>query len=156
MATRRDVRGNCGTCKGVRGELGAPSGVIYEDRLWHLDHIAPPIPMAGWLVLKPKRHVESVAKLTPAEARAFGPLVARAAAALEKATGVKKVYVGLFGEAKDFPHIHAHLIPRPLDLSDDLRGPLIFALMRTETDRASLSDAERIAARVRTALRRRS
>ena len=147
---------SCGTCKGVRNELGAPGGVIYEDRLWHLDHIAPPIPMAGWLILKPKRHVESVAKLTPAEARTFGPLVTRAAAALERATGVKKVYVGLFGEAKDFPHVHVHLIPRPLDLSDDLRGPLIFGLMRTDVDRAPLKDAERIAARVRTALRRRT
>jgi diadenosine tetraphosphate (Ap4A) HIT family hydrolase len=143
---------DCGTCKGVRNEFGAPGGVIYEDRLWHLDHVIRPMPMAGWLILKPKRHVESVAKLSAAEARGLGPLVTRAAAALERATGVKKVYVGLFGEAKAFAHVHIHLIPRPLDLADDLRGPLIFALMRTDADRAPVSEAERISAAVRRAL----
>src|SRR5438477_339126 len=71
---------NCGTCKGARGELDAPGPVIYEDRLWFLAHMARPIAMAGWLVLAPRRHIESVAALTPAEARALGPLVTRAAA----------------------------------------------------------------------------
>ena len=147
-ATRRD----CGTCKGVRRELDAPGPVIYEDRLWHLDHMARPIAMAGWLVLKPKRHVVSIADLTAAESRTLGPLVTRAAAALERATGVKKVYVALFAEAKDFPHIHFHLIPRPLRLAARLRGPLIFELMRTERDRAPLKEAARIAEQVRRAL----
>jgi len=149
---RRVAHPDCGTCKGVRNEFDAPGGVIYEDRLWHLDHVIRPMPMAGWLVLKPKRHVESVSKLNAAESRALGPLVTRAAAALERATGVKKVYVGLFGEAKAFAHVHIHLIPRPLELADDLRGPLIFALMRTDTDRAPVTEAERISAAVRRAL----
>lgn len=154
MARRAIAHAECGTCKGVRNELGAPGGVIYEDRLWHLDHIIRPVPMAGWLILKPKRHVESVAKLTDAEARTLGTLIARAAAALERATKVRKVYVGLFGEAKLFAHVHIHLIPRPLDLGDDLRGPLIFGLMRTEDDRVPVSEAVRISAAVRRALAR--
>ena len=144
---------NCGTCKGARGELDAPGPVIYEDRLWFLAHMAQPIAMAGWLVLAPRRHIESVAALTPAEARALGPLVTRAAAALERITGVKKVYVALFAEAKHFPHIHFHLIPRPARLPTRLRGPLIFELMRTDRDRAPIGEAERIAERMRRALR---
>src|SRR6266851_1032959 len=154
VVTTAKAHADCGTCKGVRNELGAPGGVIYEDRLWHLDHIVRPLPMAGWLILKPKRHVESVAKLTDAESRALGPLITRTAAALERATGVKKVYVGLFGEAKLFAHVHVHLIPRPVELGDDLRGPLIFALMRTESDRVPVSEAERVSAAVRRALAR--
>ena len=71
VVTTAKAHADCGTCKGVRNELGAPGGVIYEDRLWHLDHIVRPLPMAGWLILKPKRHVESVAKLTDAESRAL-------------------------------------------------------------------------------------
>ena len=114
--------------------------------------MARPIPMAGWLVLKPKRHVESVASLTLAEARTLGPLIARTAAALQRATGARKVYVGLFAEAKAFPHIHIHLIPRPRRLAARLRGPLIFALMRTDKDRAPLADAVRIAERTRRSL----
>ena len=115
--------------------------------------MARPIAMAGWLVLKPKRHIESIAALTPAEARTLGPLIARTAAALERATGAKKVYVALFAEARSFAHIHIHLIPRPHRLSARLRGPLIFELMRTDKDRAPLSEAERIAEHVRRALR---
>ena len=142
----------CGTCRGVRRELDAPGPVVYEDRLWHLDHMTRPIAMAGWLVLKPKRHVESIADLTPGESRTLGPLLARTASALQRATGTQKVYVGLFAEARDFPHIHFHLIPRPRRLPPRLRGPLIFELMRTEKDRAPLRDAVRIAEAVRRAL----
>ena len=68
-------------------------------------------------------------------------------------TGVKKVYVALFAEAKHFPHIHFHLIPRPARLPTRLRGPLIFELMRTDRDRAPIGEAERIAERMRRALR---
>src|SRR2546428_9336935 len=74
------------------------------------------------------------------------------AAALQRATGARKVYVGLFAEAKAFPHIHIHLIPRPRRLAARLRGPLIFALMRTDKDRAPLADAVRIAERTRRSL----
>lgn len=138
----------------MRNQLGAPGGVIYEDDLWHLDHIIRPIPMAGWLILKPKRHIESISAMSPEEARGFGEVASRAAAALEAATGVKKVYVGSFGEAQNFAHVHVHLIPRPLDLDDAHRGPLIFELMRTDADRAPISEAERIAEAVRRTMSR--
>ena len=153
MATRRVAHADCGTCRANRGDMPAPGGVIYEDRLWRLEHIVRPIPMAGWLILKPLRHIETVAGLTPSEARTLGPLVTRTAGALQRATGVKKVYVGLFAEAKDFAHIHIHLIPRPVRLAARLRGPLIFGLMRTERDRAPLREAERISDAVRRSLR---
>ncbi|MGH7763205.1 MAG: hypothetical protein ACREOM_02155, partial [Candidatus Dormibacteraceae bacterium] len=53
----------CGTCRANRGELPAPGGVIHQDEHWRLEHIIPPLPMAGWLVLKPLRHIESVADM---------------------------------------------------------------------------------------------
>ena len=140
---------DCGTCRGVRGELGAPGGVIYEDELWHLDRIIRPIPMAGWLILKPKRHIESISAMTLAEARGFGEISSRAGAALERVTGVKKVYLAVFGEAQKFAHIHAHVIPRPIALDDKHLGPLIVDLMRSDTDLAPISEAERIVAAVR-------
>ena len=154
MASRRIAHPDCGTCKANRGEIIAPGGVIYEDRWWRLEHCTRPIPMAGWLILKPVRHVESIAGLTAAEARTLGPLITRTANALERATRVKKVYVGLFAEAKNYAHIHIHLIPRPRKLPDRLRGTRIFELMRRTRDRAPLHDAERIAASVRRALSR--
>ena len=154
MPAHRVPHPSCGTCRSNRGELAAPGGVIYEDRIWRLEHVMRPLPMAGWLILKPLRHVESVAGLTPAEAKTLGPLVTRTSKALQSATGAKKVYVGLFAEAKDFAHIHIHLIPRPVRLSPKLRGPLIFGLMRTARDRAPVAEAKRIAAAVRRSLAR--
>src|SRR5438067_10442513 len=133
---------DCGTCRANRGELPAPGGVIYSDRLWQLEHMIRPIAMAGWLILKPKRHVESIAALTKGEARTLGPLVTQISRALERATGAKKVYIGLFAEARSFAHIHIHLIPRPRRLPARLRGPLIFELMRTDQERAPISEAE--------------
>jgi diadenosine tetraphosphate (Ap4A) HIT family hydrolase len=154
MPDTRVAYATCGTCRANRGELPAPGGVIYEDRLWRLEHAMRPLPMAGWLILKPLRHVESIAGLRPAEAKTLGPLVTRTSKALQRASGVKKVYVGLFAEAKDFAHIHIHLIPRPVRLSPKLRGPLIFGLMRTARDRAPLAEAERISEAVRRSLAR--
>lgn len=155
MPASRATHPSCGTCRSNRGELPAPGGVIYRDRLWQIDHILRPLPMAGWLILKPLRHVESVAALTAAEARTMGPLIARTAAALQRATRVKKVYVGLFAEAKDFPHVHIHLIPRPVRLPARLRGPRIFELMRTDRDRGTVKEAERISESVRRAVKSR-
>jgi diadenosine tetraphosphate (Ap4A) HIT family hydrolase len=128
--------------------------VIYEDALWRLEHVMRPLPMAGWLILKPLRHVESIAAVTPAEAASLGTLVMRTAKALERATGVKKVYVGLFAEATNFAHIHIHLIPRPARLAARLRGPLIFELLRSDRvrDRAPLAEAEKISDAVRRSL----
>lgn len=54
----------CLTCLLNQGGGKAPGGVIYEDALWRLEHVVEPIPMVGWLILKPLRHVEQFANLT--------------------------------------------------------------------------------------------
>src|SRR5947209_5697872 len=59
------AREGCLTCRANRGEIVAPGGVIYEDALWRLEHSLEPIPMIGWLILKPLRHVEAFADFTP-------------------------------------------------------------------------------------------
>ena len=69
-----EIYEKCIACRLHRGELSAPGGTIVRDHLWVLEHIVEPIPMVGWLVLKPVRHVESFAELTPEEASSFGPL----------------------------------------------------------------------------------
>jgi hypothetical protein len=42
----------CVACQATRGEVPTPGGVIYQDRLWRLEHAFEPIPMVGWLILK--------------------------------------------------------------------------------------------------------
>jgi diadenosine tetraphosphate (Ap4A) HIT family hydrolase len=145
------------TCRANRGEVPTPGGVIHEDELWRLEHTFEPIPMVGWLVLKPLRHVESVAELTEKEAAALGGLVRRASAALTAVLGCTKVYVCVFAESAAAQHVHVHLIPRASDLPPERRGPAVFEYLRQTADGgenlADVAEAARVAAAVRDLLR---
>ena len=110
--------------------------------------------MIGWLVLKPQRHVEAVADLTPEEASALGPLLQRITQAMSEVLAPAKVYVALYAEAVS--HIHFHLIPRAHDLPEALHGPAVFALLEdavtTGQNRADSTAAERTALAIRARL----
>ena len=120
-------RPDCMACQANTGQLKAPGGVIYEDALWRLEHSLSPAPLAGWLVLKTRRHCEGLDRLTEAEAAGLGPLMRRFCAALRAASGAEKIYSILLAEA--VAHVHIHLIPRQPDLPEALRGPRIFDLL---------------------------
>jgi histidine triad (HIT) family protein len=120
----------CIACRLHRGELVAPGGVIHKDHLWVLEHIIEPIPMTGWLVLKPLRHVESFAELTPEEASAFGPLTRRVTIAMTEVIRPAKIYLSMYMEGTNAAHLHVHLIPRMDDTPPDRRGPWIFECAR--------------------------
>lgn len=146
---------DCGTCRANRGEIVAPGGVIHEDPLWRIEHILRPIPMLGWLIAKPIRHVTSFAALTSQEAASFGPLIHRTTRALQRIMDAEKVYLCLFAEAEGFVHIHFHLIPAARGLPIGRRGPAIFDLIgeaKREGDLADPTAAAAIADRVRAAL----
>lgn len=139
--------------------MTAPGGVIFQDAHWRLEHILPPIPLAGWLVLKPLRHIEALGDLSTGEATTFGPLVQRISAALSAAVQPAKVYLCQFSEAQHFAHLHFHLIPRAADLPTERRGPAVFELLSITRgegrDLAPPEEAERIALAVRERLQRR-
>lgn len=116
-----DVVG-CIACDVVAGRLGAPGGVIYADPSWMLDHAVSPVPLDGFLILKPKRHVEHLGQLTPEEALALGPLLRAAYAALQEVTGAEKVHVASFGEG--VRHIHWYLLPRRAGMPASATGML--------------------------------
>lgn len=139
----------CTACDVLAGRLAAPGGTIYEDEYWMLDHSVSPVLLRGFLILKPKRHVEQIADLTPAEMAAFGPLLGHACRALQAVTGAEKVYVASFGEA--VRHIHFYLIPRTPAMPAS--GPrLIAQLFGERTWACADAEAAEVAARVRAAL----
>ncbi len=155
----RDLRLNgeaaCGTCRANRGELPSPGGHVFDDGLWRVEHVIEPLPMLGWLVVKPLRHITSLADLTDSEAAALGPLLRRITAALHQVLRPAKVYSVLFAEQEGFAHVHFHLIPRATNLPTDLRGPAVFQLMakaRAEGNLADPLEAGRVAARVTEAM----
>jgi diadenosine tetraphosphate (Ap4A) HIT family hydrolase len=145
----------CVTCRANRGEMPAPGGVIYADSLWCVEHTFEPIPMVGWLVAKPQRHVEAFADLTPEEAAAFGPLIRRVTAAMTDILKPVKVYVSLYAESENAAHIHFHLIPRHDGMPADRIGPWIFRFLEeAHRDRRNLGDVQE-AAQVAQAIRAR-
>lgn len=158
MTTEVETRTECGTCRANQGELRAPGGIIYEDGFWRLEHLLEPVPFAGWLVLKPLRHIESLAEMNSEEVTTFGPLVQSISRALHDELEPAKVYLCSFGEGEGFAHIHFHFIPRFAETPDELRGPRIFDYLRNardiDPDAAVTRRAEEIAASIRDRLKR--
>jgi diadenosine tetraphosphate (Ap4A) HIT family hydrolase len=146
----------CGICKANRGEPPAPGGVIYDDGVWRVDHYFPPIPLLGWLLVKPRRHVTTIADLNADEAARIGPLLQRVAASLTAELASTKVYVANFAEGGEaFAHIHFHVMPRSATHPAEFRGPRVFGLWAKaaeQGDLAPLADVEALVARLRTAL----
>lgn len=138
---------DCLACRANAGALHPPGGVIYDDGLWRLEHMLAPAVLPGWLILKPLRHLESLGELTPAEAAALGPLLARVTAALEAVTGAERVYSVLLAEA--VRHLHFHLIPRTGSVPESNRGPSIFSLPATAPQERCAAIALAVADRVR-------
>src|SRR6476619_6784893 len=87
---------------------------VYVDKHWRVAH-AFDSALPGWLVLVPKRHIESLSDMTPDEALAFGPLVRALSDALEAVTGADKAYVAFFAESPLHRHVHVHVVPRMPD-----------------------------------------
>lgn len=86
--------------------------------------------LAGWLIVAPLRHLESLDLLTDEEAAALGPLLRGASVAIKAVTGCDKTYVMLFAEAAGFSHLHIHVVPRMDDLPEERRGPGVFAYLK--------------------------
>jgi diadenosine tetraphosphate (Ap4A) HIT family hydrolase len=63
----------------------------------------------GFAYLEPIRHIPYLADLDGPEAATFGPIIARASAALRDASGARLVYAYVFGGG--VPHLHIHLAP---------------------------------------------
>lgn len=131
--------------------------MLYDDGLWVLEHAIEPIPFVGWFVLKSYRHVEAFADLTDEEAATFGPLTRRITRAMAEVLEPVKVYLSLYAEAKEFPHLHVHLIPRFADTPQDRRGPKIFAYLsdavRSGENGGEVEAAKRVATQVRDLIR---
>ena len=120
-----------------------PRERIDADSLWRVAH-AFGTALPGWLVLLPRRHVTAIAELTDAEALSLGTWQVRLSRALHAVLDCQKTYIAQFAEAEGFAHVHFHIIPRPADLSPDLRGPGIFRLLgqgdRTHVDERAMDE----------------
>jgi diadenosine tetraphosphate (Ap4A) HIT family hydrolase len=91
--------------------------------------------LEGWTVLALRRHVATLAEMTSEEANELGPLVRLVSRALVEVVGCTKTYVAQFAEDPLHRHVHFHVIPVPVDLPEELRGPRVFALAGVPEER---------------------
>ncbi len=126
----------CTTCELVaRRDAGhaPPWDSILRTSHWDVVH-AFGTSLEGWIVLVARRHVAAIVELTPDEAAELGMLVHRVSVALHDTLGCEKTYVAQFAEAEGHHHVHVHVIPRAVDLSDEHRGPRVFGLLGLPED----------------------
>lgn len=124
-ATMGRARPRCSACAEVAGEVSAPGGVILDDGMWFVSHHTGPFTDPGELIVKTRRHCESLAELTPAEAGALGPVLRVAILALERVVAAERIYAVSFNER--LRHVHFLLLPRTADMP---RGHVISDLYR--------------------------
>lgn len=130
----------CFTCEVNAGREPAPGGTIYADERWIADHGVSRL-VAGYVVLKPKRHVHELADLEPDETASLGPALRTLLAAMRAALRSERIYVCSFAETVH--HLHFHLIPRYADMP--ALGPDLMPALFSE-NRFACSEAEAEAA----------
>jgi diadenosine tetraphosphate (Ap4A) HIT family hydrolase len=100
----------CSACAEITGEISAPGGVIYDDGWWFVSHHTGPYTDPGELIVKTRRHCESLAELTPEEAKALGPVLHAAVQAIDRVVVAERIYAVSFNER--LRHVHFLLLPR--------------------------------------------
>lgn len=101
---------SCSACAEIAGAVAAPGGIIIDDGLWFVSHHTGPYTDPGELIVKTRRHCESLSELNAEEARALGPLLRTCVAALTHAVISERIYAVSFNER--VRHVHFLLLPR--------------------------------------------
>lgn len=117
----------CRTCQSVQGKISLTNAPrILETTHWLIEHIHP-TSIRGWLVLVLRRHARALHHLTPAESAEFGRLLPLICQSLHHLLQTEHEYVLQFAEAKEFHHVHVHVIARLPNWPESLKGPAVFS-----------------------------
>lgn len=138
---------DCYACNVNAGRVAAPGGVIYQDAEWIAEH-GVDLLVRGYVVLKPKRHVEWLADLNAEEAASFGSALQKLVGAMRSALTPERIYVCAFAEA--VRHVHMHLLPRYHDMPG--LGPNLMADLFGLRWQCTVDEAQAAADAVRAAL----
>lgn len=104
----------CSICEQVAGRVTAPGGPIHDDGLWLVSHHTGAHTDPGELIVQLRRHCESLAGLSAAEAAALGPILRAGVAAIERVVQPERTYVASYNER--VRHVHFFLLPRTRSL----------------------------------------
>ena len=135
------TEGNCHICELNTTVTSLPFRErLYVDEHWRIAHGWSALP--GWLVVAPRRHVESLGELTRAEAAMLGELLRAGTRALGDVVASARTYVVLFAEQPRYHHLHVHVVPRMDWFTERDRGQGVFRHL-TVTDDQQLPPEER-------------
>lgn len=103
---------DCIACELADGRRPLPGGRIFASDHWLVEHCVGPLGL-GCLIVKPKRHVTSVADLEGYEAAELGPLLQRASMVARDLVGAQQIYNCLWSHAGGIPG-HIHFVVQPI------------------------------------------
>jgi diadenosine tetraphosphate (Ap4A) HIT family hydrolase len=116
---------NCSACAEIAGTTAAPGGTIFDNGLWFVSHHTGKFTDPGELIVKTRRHCESLSELTREEADALGPVLRSAVRAIEQVVPAERIYAVSFNER--VRHLHFLLLPRTAAMP---RGHVVSDLYR--------------------------
>ena len=119
----------CVACELSRGDRELPGGLIHQTTFWLVEHCIGPLGV-GTLIVKPERHVTSVADLTVEEPAELGPLLRQASTVAGRLVAADQVYNCLWSHAGGSP-VHIHFVVQPVTKAQmanlGLHGPQLQA-----------------------------
>lgn len=99
----------CLTCQIINEGIIPPGGIVYKDDLIILHHCLD-INIAGYFILSPIRHLESIEQLNQNELFQLAQISKRITEFLICESDIERVYILSLGE--ETSHFHFHLFPR--------------------------------------------
>ena len=142
--------GGCIACDLTHGRRDLPGGLIHQTQHWRVEHCVGPLGV-GTLLVKPLRHVERIADLTPDETAEMGALLHRASSIVGALTKAPQVYVCLWSHGP--AHIHFVVQPELNSALEDFGtwGPALQAAMFERDESPEQAQVEEFSSRARTA-----
>jgi len=105
---------DCPICAELAGRIAAPGGPVYRNQWWEVAHHTGAYTDPGELIVKVRRHVESMSGLSAEEAATIGPILRAAVTAIEHVVRPERVYAASYNER--VRHVHFFLLPRTSSL----------------------------------------
>ena len=139
-------------CDLSSGRRPLPGGLIHRSRFWLVEHCTGPLGV-GTLIVKPERHVTSVADLSEDEAAELGPLLRRASLVARELVPAVQIYNCLWSHAGGVP-VHLHYVVQPVTAEQmalfGAHGPTLQVAMFNRGEGPNPDDVQRFADAART------
>jgi diadenosine tetraphosphate (Ap4A) HIT family hydrolase len=143
---------SCVACDLSSGRRPLPGGLIHRSRFWLVEHCIGSLGV-GTLIVKPERHVTSVADLSEDEAAELGPLLRRASLVVREVVPTEQVYNCLWSHAGGVPG-HIHYVVQPVTAEQmaqfGAHGPTLQVAMFTRGEPPDADEVQRLADAART------